>query len=64
MPVTGIGGFFFRSRDTRALADWYLTHLGVGAPETSGSGTSRQGRPSSRRSRKTATISPPIIAGC
>jgi len=33
MPVTGIGGFFFRSRDTKALADWYLTHLGVGAPE-------------------------------
>ena len=33
MPVTGIGGFFFRSKDTKALADWYLTHLGVGAPE-------------------------------
>lgn len=33
MPVTGIGGFFFRSRDTKALADWYLTHLGVGASE-------------------------------
>ena len=33
MPVTGIGGFFFRSKNTKALADWYLTHLGVGAPE-------------------------------
>lgn len=27
--VTGIGGIFFRSRDTKALAQWYETHLGV-----------------------------------
>jgi glyoxylase I family protein len=27
--VLGIGGFFFRSRDPRALAQWYSTHLGV-----------------------------------
>ena len=27
--VTGIGGFFFRSRDTQALAQWYADHLGV-----------------------------------
>lgn len=33
MPVTGIGGFFFRAKDTKALAEWYLTQLGVGAPE-------------------------------
>ena len=33
MAVTGIGGFFFRSRDPKALAAWYLNHLGVGAPE-------------------------------
>jgi predicted enzyme related to lactoylglutathione lyase len=25
----GIGGIFFRSRDTKALAAWYETHLGV-----------------------------------
>lgn len=25
----GIGGVFFRSRDTKALAAWYETHLGV-----------------------------------
>ncbi|KQT44223.1 glyoxalase [Devosia sp. Leaf420] len=25
----GIGGVFFRARDTKALADWYETHLGV-----------------------------------
>ena len=33
MAVTGIGGFFFRSRDPKALGAWYLEHLGVGAPE-------------------------------
>ena len=32
MPVTGIGGFFFRSDDPTGLAEWYLKHLGVGAP--------------------------------
>jgi predicted enzyme related to lactoylglutathione lyase len=25
----GIGGIFFRSHDTKALAEWYETHLGV-----------------------------------
>ncbi len=33
MGVTGIGGFFFRSKDPQGLAEWYLKHLGVGAPE-------------------------------
>lgn len=27
--VHGIGGIFFRSRNPRALADWYALHLGV-----------------------------------
>ncbi|MEP6961070.1 MAG: VOC family protein [Acidobacteriota bacterium] len=27
--VTGIGGFFFRSRDPKALAQWYADHLGI-----------------------------------
>lgn len=27
--ATGIGGLFFRSDDTAALAQWYKTHLGV-----------------------------------
>jgi glyoxylase I family protein len=27
--VTGIGGFFFRSKDPEALANWYHQHLGV-----------------------------------
>jgi len=32
MAVTGIGGFFFRADDPTGLAEWYLKHLGVGAP--------------------------------
>jgi predicted enzyme related to lactoylglutathione lyase len=27
--VTGIGGFFFRAREPKALAQWYQEHLGV-----------------------------------
>src|SRR5262245_33402777 len=27
--AVGIGGLFFRSRDTKALAEWYEKHLGV-----------------------------------
>ena len=27
--VTGIGGIFFRSTDTKALAAWYEEHLGI-----------------------------------
>ena len=27
--VTGIGGFFFKSRDRRALKHWYKEHLGI-----------------------------------
>lgn len=27
--VTGIGGIFFKSRDPKALAEWYRVHLGV-----------------------------------
>ena len=30
MPVTGIGGLFFRARDPDALKQWYCEHLGVG----------------------------------
>lgn len=30
MPkVTGIGGLFFRAKDTDALVKWYHTHLGI-----------------------------------
>jgi len=27
--VTGIGGVFFRGKDTAKLAEWYQAHLGV-----------------------------------
>lgn len=27
--VTGLGGFFFKSRDPKALAAWYAKHLGL-----------------------------------
>jgi hypothetical protein len=27
--VQGIGGIFFRSRDPKALAEWYQQHLGI-----------------------------------
>jgi predicted enzyme related to lactoylglutathione lyase len=30
MPVTGIGGFFFRADDPDALSAWYKTHFGIG----------------------------------
>ncbi len=35
--VTGIGGFFFRSKDPKALALWYEKNLGI-APIPSGPG--------------------------
>jgi predicted enzyme related to lactoylglutathione lyase len=31
MPVTGIGGLFFRSDDPAALSAWYEKHLGIGS---------------------------------
>lgn len=27
--VTGIGGFFFRSKDNKALGEWYDKHFGI-----------------------------------
>jgi len=37
--VTGIGGFFFRARDPKALAKWYSDNLGVGLVPTSSGGS-------------------------
>jgi predicted enzyme related to lactoylglutathione lyase len=31
MPVTGIGGLFFRSEDPKTLLAWYKKHLGIGS---------------------------------
>lgn len=36
--ATGIGGVFFRATDTKALAAWYETHLGVGSFWEQGAG--------------------------
>jgi catechol 2,3-dioxygenase-like lactoylglutathione lyase family enzyme len=33
--VTGIGGFFFRAKDPKALALWYQQHLGIAGIPTS-----------------------------
>jgi predicted enzyme related to lactoylglutathione lyase len=33
MPVTGIGGLFFRAKDPDVLKRWYCDHLGVGCGE-------------------------------
>ena len=30
MPVTGMGGYFFRAQDPEGLKAWYLDNLGVG----------------------------------
>ncbi len=34
MPVTGVGGLFFRAKDPDALQQWYRDHLGVVLDET------------------------------
>jgi predicted enzyme related to lactoylglutathione lyase len=35
VKVLGVGGLFFRSKDPRALAAWYQTHLGIDPAPTS-----------------------------
>jgi glyoxylase I family protein len=40
--VTGIGGFFFRAKDPKALALWYQQHLGILTIPTSDGETSWQ----------------------
>jgi predicted enzyme related to lactoylglutathione lyase len=34
--VTGIGGVFFKSKDPKALGEWYRTHLGLEVEEWGG----------------------------
>jgi predicted enzyme related to lactoylglutathione lyase len=36
--ITGIGGFFFRAKDHKALAEWYERHLGISRVPTSAEG--------------------------
>ena len=40
MPVIGMGGFFFRARDPKALKAWYREQLGIGG----GMGTGDKGQ--------------------
>jgi len=40
MPVIGMGGYFFRAKDPKALKAWYKEHLGVGG----GCGTDANGQ--------------------
>ena len=37
--VAGIGGFFFRAHDPKALGAWYQQHLGIALEPTSEGGT-------------------------
>jgi glyoxylase I family protein len=37
--VAGIGGFFFRAHDPKALGQWYQQHLGIALRPTSEGGT-------------------------
>ncbi|MEO5560617.1 MAG: VOC family protein [Dokdonella sp.] len=34
--VTGIGGIFFKSKDPKALSDWYRDHLGLDVTDWGG----------------------------
>ena len=34
--VTGIGGIFFKSKDPKALGEWYKTHLGMDVTDWGG----------------------------
>lgn len=34
--VTGLGGFFFKSRDSKATVEWYRNHLGIDSDEWGG----------------------------
>ncbi len=50
--VTGIGGIFFKSKDPKAINEWYKTHLGF---ETSPYGTSFEWRESEDSTQKGLT---------
>lgn len=46
--VIGIGGIFFKSKNPRALAEWYEKHLGVPIDKSYGGYTFSWGDPSQR----------------
>jgi len=47
--VTGIGGVFFKSKDPKALGEWYRTHLGMKVEEWGGVAFSWSDDPSEGR---------------
>ena len=50
--VTGIGGIFFKCKDTQAMNEWYKTHLGL---ETTPYGTSFEWRHADDSNKKGTT---------
>jgi len=55
--VTGIGGIFFKSKDPKALCDWYQRHLGVPVEEWGGA-TFRWTSPENQSGSGTTVWSP------
>jgi len=55
--VTGIGGIFFKSKDPKALGEWYAKHLGVPLEEWGG-GAFRWGEGSADAPSGTTAWSP------
>lgn len=51
--VTGIGGIFFKSKDPKAINQWYKTHLGF---ETSPYGTNFEWREMEDSTKKGTTV--------
>lgn len=51
--VTGIGGIFFKSKDPKAINEWYKTHLGF---ETSPYGTNFEWREADDSTKKGTTV--------
>ena len=51
--VTGIGGIFFKSKDPKAINEWYKTHLGF---ETTPYGTNFEWRETEDSTKKGTTV--------
>jgi len=51
--VTGIGGIFFKCKDTKAINEWYKTHLGF---DTGPYGTNFEWRQSDDNTKKGLTV--------
>jgi predicted enzyme related to lactoylglutathione lyase len=55
--VTGIGGIFFKCKDTKKMNEWYKTHLGF---DTSEYGTNFQWREEDDTTKKGSTLWSPF----